>query len=63
MQSYVGSLSNSLTPKFIIQHIRVSKGNGKNFQIYRPAFIDPVVLNLVLFVINDIKISEIIFPQ
>ena len=33
------------------------------FQIYRPAFIDPVVLNLVLFVINDIKISEIIFPQ
>ena len=46
-----------------MQHVRVSKGNGKTFQTYRPAFIDPVVLNLVLFVINDIKISEIIFPQ
>ena len=41
-----------------MQHVRVSKGNGKTFQIYRPAFIDPVVLNLVLFVINDIKISD-----
>lgn len=39
----------TLIPKYIIQHLKISKENGKTSQTYRPAFIDLVVLNSVLF--------------